>query len=115
MVSLPSPLEQQQRHPSILPTVPAPLFAGRVNDRKKKRDRAKVDELVAKYSAGRPVGARYTYNWGMWRFFGIATCIRCTGGWFLLFFAICCILVVLWIFGVLWICVFSSGFCEIRS
>lgn len=122
MIRLPPPPEQQQQqrhHPSVAPTVPAPLFAGRVKDRKKKRrDRAKadhLDQLIAKYSAGRPIGAKYTYNWAMWRTFGLGTCLRCTCGWFGCIFAIFCLLVILWIFGVLWICVFFNGFCEIRS
>ncbi len=92
--------QQQQQHEA-----PAPLFAG-----------GKSKKFSSDFiRSSKPIGAAYTYNWGMWRVFGCATLLRCTAGWFCLFFAICGILFGLWIFGVLWICIFIPGFCEIRS
>ena len=81
---------------------PDPLFAG--TQGKKSRQ-----------FSNKPIGAAYTYNWVMWKTFGCGTCLRCAAGWFCLFFAVCGILFVLWLFGILWICVFFEGFCEIRS
>ena len=94
-------LQQQQQHHKA----PAALFAG---DKSKKFS----DDFTR---SSKPIGAAYTYNWVMWRTFGCSTLLRCTAGWFCLFFACCGILFILWLFGILWICVFIPGFCEIRS
>ncbi len=85
---------------------PDPLFAGGKSKKFSSNDFTR---------SSKPIGAAYTYNWGMWRVFGCATLLRCTAGWFCLFFAICGILFILWLAGVLWICIFIPGFCEIRS
>ncbi len=90
--------------------VPASLFAG-----KKSNQFSNDDFSDLSFRTNKPIGAAYTYNWVMWKTFGCGTCLRCACGWFCLFFAICGILFILWLFGVLWICVFYSGFCEIRS
>ena len=92
---------------------PRPLFAG---TKKKKSGQFSNDfSSLTSLQANKPIGAAYTYNWVMWKTFGCGTCLRCAAGWFCLFFAICGILFILWLFGILWICVFFSGFCEIRS
>lgn len=100
------------------PPIPAPLFAGK--RKKKKRSSssvADVEKAIQKFVSkqAKPIGAAYTYNWAMWSGFGCNACLRCTAGWFLCLFAIFCCLVILWIFGVLWICAFSDNFCEVRS
>ncbi len=96
-------LQQQQQHEAL-----DPLFAGA----KSKKFSSFNDDFTR---SSKPIGAAYTYNWVMWKTFGCGTCLRCAAGWFCLFFACCGILFILWLFGVLWICVFISGFCEIRS
>jgi hypothetical protein len=105
-------------HPQLLPTTarrsnnraPKPIFAGT-----KRKQSVNDFSRLASTQSNKPIGAAYTYNWIMWRSFGCSTCLRCAAGWFCLIFAIFGILFILWIFGILWICVFFDGFCEIRS
>lgn len=76
------------------------------------------DDLIARYSGegnSARIGAGYTYDAQMWQTFGAFTCIRCTAGWVLCVCVLFIVLIILWIFGVTWICVFDSGFCEIKS
>ena len=92
---------------------PRPLFAG--TKRKKSGQFTNDFSSLTSLQSNKPIGAAYTYNWVMWKTFGCGTCLRCAAGWFCLFFAICGILFILWLFGILRICVFFSGYCEIRS
>jgi len=107
LISQTSPPSQQYSK------VPAPLFAGKIKHTSRQPFGNGYANRVTRSS--KPIGAAYTYNWRMWRVFGCATLLRCTAGWFCLFFAICGILFILWLAGILWICIFIPGFCEIKD